>query len=85
MYIRSAIKFPNRLEYFKHYCNKDVEIMIKPIDNLIASTFEYKVDMLGNLSLSSNASMIKYASAYKDFNLDENYSFITETIFIPTT
>ena len=58
--------------------------MIKPIDSLIASTFEYKVDMLGNLSLSSNASMIKYALAYKDFNLHENYSYITETTFVPT-
>jgi hypothetical protein len=73
IYTESALQFENRLEYFKHYCNVDVEIMIKPIDNLIAETFEYKVDMLNNLSLSSNASMIRYALAYENFNLDFNY------------
>ena len=35
--------------------------MISPIDNLIDLYWEYKIDCLTNLSLSANASSIKYA------------------------
>ena len=45
--------------------------MISPIDNIIDFTWEYKVDALKNLSLSANASAIKYAIAYKDFKLTD--------------
>ncbi|KAI5512099.1 DNA/RNA polymerases family [Trichomonas vaginalis G3] len=47
--------------------------MIDPIDKIIEETFVYKIDTLHNLSLSSNASMIRYALAYKDFNPNEKY------------
>ena len=47
--------------------------MINPIDNLIKETFVYKVDMLRNLSLSANVSMIKYALAYSDFDPMKTY------------
>ncbi|KAI5543715.1 DNA/RNA polymerase superfamily, partial [Trichomonas vaginalis G3] len=73
IYLNDAKNFKNRLEYFIHYCNKDVEIMIDPIDKIIEETFVYKIDVLHNLSLSSNASMIRYALAYKDFNPNEKY------------
>ena len=42
--------------------------MIPAIDNIIKLNWEYKVDCLSNLSLSSNAVAIKYAQAYKDFD-----------------
>ena len=47
--------------------------MIDPIDTIIEETFAYNVDMLHNLSLSSNASMIRYALAYKDFDQTKTY------------
>ena len=72
-YLRDRLNYKNRLEYFIHYCNVDVEIMIDPIDTIINETFEYKIDMLHNLSLSSNASMIRYALAYSDFDPNETY------------
>lgn len=73
IYLSDYANFKNRLDYFIHYCNKDVEIMIDPIDKIIDETFVYKIDMLHNLSLSSNASMIRYALAYKDFDPNEKY------------
>ena len=58
--------------------------MIKPIDNLIRMIAEYKVDLINNLSLSKNASAIKYALAYKDFNITEDYNIINhQTTFKP--
>ena len=66
-YVKLSKQFQTRLDYFKFYCNNDVSIMLKPIDNLISDTFKYNVDMLQNLSLSANASMIKYAFLYEDF------------------
>ena len=47
--------------------------MIDPIDAIINETFQYKVDMLHNMSLSSNASMIRYALAYEDFDPKKTY------------
>ena len=73
VYLDDSEKYKNRLEYFIHYCNQDVEIMIDPIDKIINETFEYKVDMLHNLSLSSNASMIRYAMTYTDFDPSAEY------------
>ena len=73
IYLEDMKGYKNRLEYFIHYCNKDVEIMIDPIDNIINETFEYKIDMLHNLSLSSNASMIRYSLAYNDFDINAFY------------
>ena len=60
-------------------------MMIKPIDNLINMNAEYNVDLIRNLSLSKNASCIKYALAYKDFNPKNDYGIINkETTFKPT-
>ena len=68
IYLEDYKNYKNRLDYFIHYCDQDVMIMIDPIDSIINETFEYKIDMLHNMSLSSNASMIRYALAYEDFD-----------------
>jgi hypothetical protein len=47
--------------------------MISPLDSTIDMNWQYKVDTLLNLSLSANASSIKYALAYKDFDIYSNY------------
>lgn len=73
VYIKDSAAYTNRLEYFIHYCDQDVMIMIDPIDAIISETFEYHIDMLHNMSLSSNASMIRYALAYEDFKPTEFY------------
>ena len=52
----------------------DVESMISPLDNIITFTWEKNVDALRNLSLSANASAIKYALCYKDFDINADYS-----------
>ena len=77
-YLEDTKNFKNRLDYFIHYCDMDVKIMIDPIDAIIAETFEYNVDMLHNMSLSSNASMIRYSLAYEDFNPRVTYASTTK-------
>jgi hypothetical protein len=44
--------FPNRWEYLKYYNINDVKIMISPINNLMKMFFQWKVDMLANITLS---------------------------------
>ncbi len=73
-YLKDCSNFSNRMEYFIHYCNVDTQIMVNPMLNLIDIIFEHKVDMLHNLSLSSNASMIRYSKLFNDFNLNEAYN-----------
>ena len=71
--LKDASNFKTRLDYFIHYCEKDTSIMIDPIDTIIEETFAYNIDMLHNISLSMNASMIRYALAYKDFDPTKKY------------
>ncbi|KAA6371265.1 MAG: hypothetical protein EZS28_033207, partial [Streblomastix strix] len=47
--------------------------MIQPLDNLINWFYQYNVDMLSFMSLAANANAIKYAIAYKDFDINTNY------------
>ena len=61
MYLDDAKRFKTRWDYLQHYNELDTQIMINPIDTLIELNWERKVDCLKNLSLSSNASQIKYA------------------------
>ncbi len=84
-YVNDSKQFANRWEYLLNYNDKDVEMMIKPIDELITRNAEYKVDLIRNLSLSKNSSCIKYALAYKDFDPSKDYAVVkTETTFKPS-
>lgn len=74
LYLEDAKNFQTRWDYLRHYNELDVRAMISPIDNIIEFNWEYKVDALINLSLSANASSIKYALAYKDFDPHNDYS-----------
>ena len=71
----------NRLEYLEWYNTQDVIIMSPIIDFLIHKFQEFDVDMLRNISLSSCADQVKFALAYKDFNINFDYSQQTETTF----
>jgi hypothetical protein len=51
------------------------------IDFLIHKFAEYNVNMLRNISLSSCADQVKFAMAYKDFNINSDYSEQVETTF----
>ena len=52
---------------------------------LITDLSKYGVDMLSNISLSKLSSNVKYAKAYKDFDLNEDYMIINEVnTFKPT-
>jgi hypothetical protein len=53
-------------------------MLIEPIDNLIEMNYEHNVDMLSNVSMSSNANSIKYASAYDDFDINGDYNIVEE-------
>ena len=84
-YVEDSKKYSTRWDYLLAYNENDVEMMIKPIDNLIKMNAEYKVDLLSNLSLSKNAACIKYALAYKDFNPEQHYGIVNEkNTFKPT-
>jgi hypothetical protein len=61
-------------DYLEYYNKRDVQIMRPMIDNLIRNMWADKVDMLRNFSLSANASALKYAMAYEDFDINADYS-----------
>ena len=66
-YLEDARRFKTRWDYLRHYNMLDVESMISPLDNIIKFTWERNVDALRNLSLSANASAIKYAMCYTTY------------------
>ena len=51
------------------------------VDFLIHKFQEYDRDMIRNISLSSCADQVKFAMAYKDFDINSNYSVYQETTF----
>ena len=77
-YLKDASKFKSRWEYLEAYNINDTVIMIDPIDKLIEHNAKFNVDLISNLSLSKNASCIKYALAYKNFDVNENYGIINK-------
>ena len=85
LYLEDSKRFQTRWDYLLSYNDNDVEMMLKPIDNLINLNAEYNVDLISNLSLSKNSVCIKYALAYKDFDPSIDYGIInTSNTFIPT-
>ena len=85
IYVEDAKAYSNRWDYLLKYNDNDVEMMIKPIDNLIKMNAEYKVDLISNLSLSKNASCIKYALAYQQFDPNINYAIKNKVnTFVPS-
>ncbi|KAA6319036.1 MAG: hypothetical protein EZS28_054866, partial [Streblomastix strix] len=74
LYLTDAKNYATRWDYLQHYNELDTQIMIQPLDNHINWFYQYKVDMLSFMSLAANANAIKYAIAYKDFDLNVNYT-----------
>ncbi|KAA6381738.1 MAG: hypothetical protein EZS28_022735 [Streblomastix strix] len=68
----SGIKL--RWDYLRHYNHQDTRLMIELPDYLIDMFFNYKIDMLQFMSMSACANAIKYALAYWDFKLDQDYT-----------
>jgi hypothetical protein len=68
--------FTNRWEYLKFYNINDVEIMISPIDNLIKMFFQWKEDMLVNITLTSIAQCMKWLEYILLTELPTNNYFI---------
>jgi hypothetical protein len=64
----------NRFDYLLYYNERDTQIMTPIVDGLIDLFWENKIDMLHNLSLSSCVSQAKYALAYKDFDINQDYN-----------
>lgn len=84
-YVEDSKNYNNRWEYLLKYNDKDVEMMIKPIDELIRLNAKYQIDLIKNLSLSKNSSCIKYAMSYCDFDFETDYDIkIEKTTFKPT-
>ncbi|KAA6367322.1 MAG: hypothetical protein EZS28_037151, partial [Streblomastix strix] len=61
-------------DYLRHYNLQDTRLMIEPLDYLTDMFFNYKIDMLQFMSMSACANTIKYALAYWDFKLDQDYT-----------
>ena len=80
-YLKLAKQFKTRLEYLEWYNTQDVIIMCPIIDFLINKFEENNIDMLRNISLSSCADQVKFAMAYKNFNIKEDYSKQVKTTF----
>jgi hypothetical protein len=51
------------------------------VDFLIHKFREYDIDMLINISLSACVDQVKFAMAYKDFNINKDYSQQINTTF----
>jgi hypothetical protein len=73
-YLECAKGFPTRWDYLRYYNEIDVKSMLIPIERLIDLNWEYNIDTLTNVSLSANASAIKYALAYRGFDVDKDYN-----------
>ncbi|KAA6355075.1 MAG: hypothetical protein EZS28_049398, partial [Streblomastix strix] len=73
LYLSDAQNYATRWDYLQHYNELDTQIMIQPLDNLINWFYQYNVAMLNSISLAANANAIKYAIAYKDFDINTNY------------
>ncbi|KAA6362970.1 MAG: hypothetical protein EZS28_041503, partial [Streblomastix strix] len=73
LYLSDAKNYATRWDYLYHYNELDTQIMIYPLVNLINWFYQYNVDMLSFMSLAANENAIKYAIAYKDFDLNINY------------
>ncbi|KAA6397481.1 MAG: hypothetical protein EZS28_006991 [Streblomastix strix] len=84
-YVNDSVNFENTLksgnivakwEYLKHYNIRDVTYMINPINHLIQTMWEEKVDMLGCMSLAQIASQIKYKYCYEKFDINASYNIV---------
>jgi hypothetical protein len=71
----------DRLAYLLYYNERDTQIMTPIVDGLIDLFWENKIDMLHNLSLSSCASQAKYALAYKEFHINQDYNPPAQRVF----
>jgi LPS O-antigen subunit length determinant protein (WzzB/FepE family) len=71
----------SRLDYLEWYNTQDVLIICPIIDFLIHQFQKYDIDMLRNISLRSCLDQVKLAMAYKDFDINDNYSQHTKTTF----
>jgi hypothetical protein len=74
IYLTDCVKFENRRDYLMYYNELDTKIMVPAINKLISYFAEYNVDMLQYYSLSSAASAVKYALAYKEFDINADYT-----------
>ncbi|KAA6397549.1 MAG: hypothetical protein EZS28_006918, partial [Streblomastix strix] len=73
-YLSVAQQVSNKWDYLRHYNLEDTRLMIEPLDYLIDKFFNYKMDMLQFMSMSACTNVIKYAFAYWDFKLDQDYT-----------
>jgi hypothetical protein len=78
-YLEEMKLYKTNLDYLLHYNEYDVEIMAPIVDDLIKRFYQYDVDMLRNVSLSACASQVKYAFAYKEFDMNKDYN-ITQKV-----
>ncbi|KAA6371981.1 MAG: hypothetical protein EZS28_032492, partial [Streblomastix strix] len=73
LHLSDAKNYATRWDYLQHYNELDSQILIQPLDNLINWFYQYNLDMFSFMSLAAIANAIKYAIAYKDFDLNVNY------------
>ncbi|KAA6397983.1 MAG: hypothetical protein EZS28_006490 [Streblomastix strix] len=73
--INNPLPFPiEAWDYIRHYNLEDTHVMIQPLDYLIDMFINYKIDMWEFMLISACANNIKYALAYSDFKLDQDYT-----------
>ena len=77
-YLIDYKNFSNFYEYTKFYNVQDCIIMFEVIDYFINLYWVSSADMLTMISFSSLASGIKYATCYKDFDLEAEYDLVDE-------
>jgi hypothetical protein len=83
-YLDVAKNFKTRLDYLLYYNVLDTQIMFPIINALVEKFQTLNVDLLRNFSLSACAAEAKYAMAYKDFDINGDYSTTAETTFTLT-
>jgi hypothetical protein len=73
-YLEFFKNYSSKWDYLESYCIRDVEIAIKPINNMIKMFEELGMDMFSSISLSSNANAIKHKMMYDDLDVNTNYA-----------
>ena len=72
-YINDIKTMKNHWEYLEYYNRQDTRIMVPAIDFWINTLKPLGINLVNFMSISSFASSLKYALAYKDFDINKHY------------
>ncbi|KAA6396527.1 MAG: hypothetical protein EZS28_007949 [Streblomastix strix] len=78
-YLIDFKRFTNKLDYLKYYNINDIEIMVKPLMNLIDTFEQFNIDVLHYISIASYAYATNHYLTYfpSQFNLENDTNSVS--------